>query len=96
MSHATVDHHVTGTAAAAIADAAERLAERMTTAYTPIWEVSDFLLDSAELFAEDPLAVAEVHELLAGLAPSGNRSVARTAEVREIVAAVRQIAARQA
>ena len=79
-------------ATAVIAAAAERLVARMTTAYTPMWDVSDFLLDSADALSDDPLAVAEVHELLRELAPSGNRTVARTTEVAEIVAKVRRLA----
>ena len=79
-------------ATAVIAAAAERLIARMTTAYTPIWEVSDFLLDSADALSHDPLAVAEVHELLRELAPSASRTVVRTAEVAEMVAKVRRLA----
>lgn len=93
MTTATVDNTTTtADVAAEIVAAADRLAERMTTEYTPIWEVSDFLLDSASVLSADPVAVAQVHELLSELAPSAQRSVVRTADVAEIVASVRRIA----
>jgi hypothetical protein len=75
-----------------IAAAAERLAARMTTEYTPMWEVSDFLLDAASALSDDPLAVAEVHELHREFAPTGHRSVVRTTEAAALVKAVRRIA----
>lgn len=79
-------------AAVEVAAAIEKLRTRMTTEYTPIWEVSDFLLDVAAALNTDPLAVAEVHQLLAGLAPSAQRSVVTTADTHTIVTAVRRIA----
>lgn len=91
MSTATADP-TTGDAAAQILEASDRLAERMTTEYTPIWEVSDFLLDAAAVLSADPLAVAEVHQLLQDLAPSSQRTVARTSDVAAIVESVRRIA----
>jgi len=90
MSTATADP-TTGDAAAQILEASDRLAERMTTEYTPIWEVCDFLLDAAAALSADPLAVAEVHELLKELAPSSQRTVARTTDVAAIVESVRRI-----
>lgn len=93
MPTATADStRTTEDAVAEIVAASDRLAERMTTEYTPIWDVSDFLLDSAAALSADPLAVAEVHELLKDLAPSEQRSVVRTSEVAEMVASVRRIA----
>lgn len=71
--------------------AIDTLAARMTTEYTPIWDVSDFLLDAASAVSADPLAVAEIHQLHAELAPSSQRSVIKTADTREIVAKVRRI-----
>lgn len=91
MSTATVDP-TTGDAAAQIAEAAGRLLERMTSEYTPIWDVSDFLLDAATALGADPIAVASVHELLQDLAPSSQRTVVRTTDAAELVESVRRIA----
>lgn len=91
MSTATAGP-TTNDAAAEIRAGSERLAARMTTEYTPIWEVSDFLLDAAAALSDDPLAVAEVHELLRDLRPSSQRTVVRTTDVAAIVESVRRIA----
>lgn len=86
----------TSDATAAIAEATDRLAARMTSEYTPIWDVSDFLLDAAAALAADPLAVAEVHELLRELAPSSQRTVVPTSEASRLVESVHRIAGVQA
>jgi hypothetical protein len=79
-SHATIDA------------ASEELAGHMTSEFTSIWVVSDFLLDAAGAVAADPLAVAEVRALHAELAPSQQRSVVRTTDAADNVAKVRRIA----
>lgn len=94
MSTATADPtSTTVDAAAEITAASSRLEARMTSQYTPVWDVFDFLLDSAAALAGDPLAVAEVHEILKELAPSARRTLLRTTEVAAIIESVRRLAA---
>ena len=81
------------TTANPIDGAVEKLRGAMTSEYTPIWEVSDFLLDAASTLSSDPLAVAEIHRIHTELAPSAQRSVVTTVDAAKIIDQVRNIAA---
>lgn len=93
MSTAIADPtRTTGDVTAEITAASDRLRERMTSKYTPVWDVFDFLLDSAAALSEDPLAVTEVHELLKELAPSARRTLVFTKEAAALIESVNRIA----
>lgn len=78
-----------GTAGIVPADIADEIAEvrtHMTSEYTSIWRVSDFLLDAAAKASDEKKA--EIHLLHEEISPNSQRSVLKTSHARAIVEAV--------
>ena len=61
--------------------------KHMTTRYTSLWKLSDFLLDvAAEI--NDPIIAGKVHSLHAEVAPSDSRDIIETVDAEKIVTQV--------
>lgn len=88
LAEKTVEETVT-TAIDISAEVAE-LETHMTSEYTSIWRVSDFLLDVASKFGDEQRA--EIHLFHAELSPNAQRSVVKTSHAKAIVETIVEMA----
>lgn len=86
LAEQTVEVTETNTEVVDITAEVAEIHRHMTTEYTSIWRVSDFLLDVAAKVSDEKRA--EVHLMHADVSPNAQRSVVKTSDVKAIVNAV--------